>query len=396
MTQKITQQELVFEVETYLAEKYEFRNNILSGKTEMRQKSDGEQTVAEWQILSTAMMNSIIRQAKKDNIGGDNSPRQNIEEYILSNAIPVYNPIKEYLDNLPSWDGKNHVANLFSRIPGINSEQLAWCSTWMRSMVAHWQNPNLLHANETVPILIGEQGCGKSTFANRLLPEHLREYFLDHINFGNKFDRDMALTNNLLVNIDEFDRLGQSQQAHLKQTLSKNKVNGRPIFGKSQDDRSRFASFIATTNNEQPLCDPTGSRRYICLHIPTGAFIENESPINYEQLYAQLVQELNDGIPFWFNSAEVVRIQQANAPFFKSEDLEEMIKQCFRIPKENETAKGILCSDIYKALKTKYPSLLNSKPDSLKVKIGKRLSSNGCKSEHTRNGTVYYVIPLAS
>ena len=40
------------------------------------------------------------------------------------------------------------------------------------------------------------------------------------------------------------------------------KVNGRPIFGKSQDDRPRYASFLATTNDEHPLCDPTGSRLF--------------------------------------------------------------------------------------------------------------------------------------
>jgi len=396
MATKISQQELVFEVETYLAENYEFRNNILSGKTEVRLISDGEQTAAEWQILSSAMMNSIIRQAKKDNIGGEVSPRQNIEEYILSNAIPMYNPIKEYLDNLPSWDGKNHVASLFSRIPGINSEQLAWCSTWMRSVVAHWLNPGLLHANENVPILIGEQGCGKSTFANRLLPEHLRVYFLDHINFGNKFDRDMALTNNLLVNIDEFDRLGKTQQAHLKQTLSKNKVNGRPIFGKSQDDRARYASFLATTNDEKPLTDPTGSRRYICLRIPKGKFIENEQPINYDQLYAQLVHEVHEQVPYWFNNEEVARIQRTNLDYFKSEDLEEMIKQCYRIPDENEEGMWVYCSDIYSNLKEKFPVLQLYKPDTIKAKIGRKLSNNQCRGKHTKNGNVYYIIPLAS
>ena len=115
-----------------------------------------------------------------------------------------YDPIKEYLENLPVWDGIDHVSALFNRIPGLTLEQLTWCSTWLRSAVAHWLGIDELHGNETTPILIGKQGCGKTTFAFQLLPPQFRSYFLDHINFDNKFDMEMALTHNLLVNIDEF------------------------------------------------------------------------------------------------------------------------------------------------------------------------------------------------
>jgi len=170
----------------------------------------------------------------------------------------------------------------------------------------------------------------KSTFAVRLLPEELRQYFLDHINFGNKFDSEMALTHNLLVNIDELANITVAQQGKLKQTLSKVKVNGRPIFGKSQADRRRYASFLATTNDEHPLCDPTGSRRYLCLRVPDGEFIDNSSVINYDQLYAQMMYELRDKqTPYWFTNDEVARIQEFNQSFFKVDDLETMISYCF-------------------------------------------------------------------
>ena len=117
---------------------------------------------------------------------------------------------------------------------------------------------DLLHGNECVPTLIGAQGCGKTTFFHRLLPPELREYYLDHLNLSNKFDKEMALTNNLIVNLDELEALRPSQHAALKQTLSKSKVNGRPIYGASQEDRPRYALFVSTTNNLHPL--PPSSR----------------------------------------------------------------------------------------------------------------------------------------
>ena len=292
-------------VESFLDEYYLFRRNVLSGKTEYlalsKNEDEDEEPVEEepenggeeeessdstWKVLTPEAFNSIVRHAKRLGVGGKKSPRQDIEEFVRSEEVPEFDPIREYLENLPEWDGKNHVAELFGRIPGLTSEQLGWCATWLRSAVAHWLQMDMFHGNETTPVLIGKQGCGKSTFAYRLLPDHLRQYFLDHINFANKFDSEMALTHNLYVNIDEFANMGPSQQGKLKQTLSKVKVNGRPIFGKSQADRRRYASFLATTNDEHPLCDPTGSRRYLCLRVPDGEFIDNSSVIYYDQLYA--------------------------------------------------------------------------------------------------------------
>ena len=387
-------------VESFLDEYYLFRRNILSGKTEYLiikkdDESEKEAKDGDWKVLTNNAFNSIVRHAKRLGIGENKSPRQDIDEFINSEEVPVYNPIKEYLESLPKWDGQNQVAELFGRIPGLTSEQLNWCSIWLRSAVAHWLQMDMLHGNEAVPILIGQQGCGKSTFAVRLLPEKLRQYFLDHINFGNKFDSEMALTHNLFVNIDELANMGASQQGKLKQTLSKVRVNGRPIFGKSQDDRLRFASFLATTNDEHPLCDPTGSRRYICLHIPAGEYIDNSSVINYDQLYAQVMYELcHQQTPYWFTNDEVARIQQKNLPFFKTDDLESMIRNCFRVPEgeEEDEGKWMNCSEIFQVLHEHYPMLMSNL--STKIRIGQSLKLMGCKMKHTKKGQAYQLIEL--
>ena len=387
-------------VESFLDEYYLFRRNILSGKTEyliIKKDDESEQEAkdGDWKVLTNNAFNSIVRHAKRLGIGENKSPRQDIDEFINSEEVPVYNPIKEYLESLPKWEGQNQVAELFGRIPGLTSELLNWCSIWLRSAVAHWLQMDMLHGNEAVPILIGQQGCGKSTFAVRLLPEKLRQYFLDHINFGNKFDSEMALTHNLFVNIDELANMGASQQGKLKQTLSKVRVNGRPIFGKSQDDRLRFASFLATTNDEHPLCDPTGSRRYICLHIPAGEYIDNSSVINYDQLYAQVMYELcHQQTPYWFTNDEVARIQQKNLPFFKTDDLESMIRNCFRVPEgeEEDEGKWMNCSEIFQVLHEHYPMLMSNL--STKIRIGQSLKLMGCKMKHTKKGQAYQLIEL--
>lgn len=382
-------QNAVFLIECFLQENYEFRRNALSGKVEFRKVAENDET-AGWRVLTPEVLNSIVRKAKLEDIV-DGSPRTDIEEFIFSDATPVYDPIQDYLLALPTWDGKNHVAELFNRIPGLTSEQLSWCSTWLRSAVAHWLGLDAEHGNECVPVLIGAQGCGKTTFAMRLLPPALRTYYLDHINFGNKFDADMTLTHNLLVNIDEFANMKGNQQGKLKQTLSKQKVNGRPIFGKSQEDRRRYASFLATTNDEHPLTDPTGSRRYICLQVPKGRFIDNTQSVDYEQLYAQVLYEIREmKTPYWFTNSEVERMQEMNQSFLKDYKLDEMIGSCYKVPEENEPSKWYMLGHVFDRLKSQFPTLEDN--SSMRIKVGKALKCMGCPSERTNRGMKYQLI----
>ena len=375
--------ETTLAIEQFLNDNYLFRRNVLNGKVEFLIKP-----AEDYRPLTQEALNSIIRRAKKENICEKGSPKTEIVEFVHSEDVPAYNPIGDYLNRLPAWDGQNHIARLFSRLPGITSEQQGFLATWLLSTVAHWQQMDTLHGNECVPTLIGAQGCGKTTFFQRLLPPELREYYLDHLNLSNKFDKEMALTNNLLVNLDELDAIRPSQHAALKQTLSKSKVNGRPIYGCAQDDRPRFASFVATTNNPHPLTDATGSRRYICLTIPQGLFIDNSGEIDYEQLYAQVLHELTVAkTPYWFNNDEVARIQELNQNYLEQKDIAEMVEICFRKPREGEASKSMNSKMMLQQIQKDYPSVEIT--HSNRIKVGLAMKALGYESTDHSNVPFY-------
>ena len=384
----------MLEVEQFLVENYLFRNNVLNGKVEFaNQPAEGQEP--EFRTLTQAALNSIILRAKREDVCESGSPKTDIMEYINSEEVERFDPVKAYLDGLPAWDGQNHVARLFSRIPGISTEQLSFLAVWMRSMVAHWLQMDTQHGNECVPTLIGAQGCGKTTFLLRLLPSHLRQYYLDHLNLSNKFDKEMALTNNLLVNLDELDAIRPSQHPALKQTLSKSKVNGRPIYGASQEDRPRYASFVASTNNPHPLSDATGSRRYICLTIPQGQFIDNTGEIDYNQLYAQLLHELNVvKAPYWFNNAEVARIQEINLGYMEQKDMAEIVAVCFRKPLEGEVARAMNSTQLLQVIQQEYPQVKIT--HGTRVHLGVAMRELGFEHANRSNIPFYKVIPLTA
>ena len=397
-------QEATLAIELFLMTNYRFRRNILNGKVEFAilPKADksanglscaSNEADLDYRTLSQAALNSIVIRAKREQVLEKGSPKSEISEYVASEEIPEFNPVQQFLNNLPEWDGQNHVAKLFARIPGITSEQLNYLIIWLRSAVAHWRQMDMLHGNECVPTFIGAQGCGKTTFVRRLLPPELREYYLDHLNLSNKFDKEMALTNDLLVNLDELEAISNSQQASLKQTLSVSKVNGRPIFGRVQQDRPRFASFVATTNNRHPLKDATGSRRYICIQVPDGKLIDNTGEIDYQQLYAQVLYELQEQkAPYWFNNDEVARIQQLNQEYMEKKDLAEMFTACFRQPAEGEVIKTMNCDEIISIMQRDYPTL--QKTIGNKMKLGKAISALGFKHKEHSHITYYEVVSL--
>jgi len=385
-------QEGMLATELYLITHYLFRRNVLNGKVEYAAKPAEEQAPL-WKPLTQSALNSIIIRAKRECVCESGSPKSDIVEYVNSDEIDIFDPIADYLEHLPKWKGENHVARLFNRLPGVDSELMGYLATWLRSAVAHWLQMDTIHGNECVPTLIGAQGCGKTTFFVRLLPPHLRAYYLDHLNLSNKFDKEMALTNNLLVNIDELDAIPPSQHASLKQTLSKSKVNGRPIYGASQEDRTRYASFVATTNNPHPLTDVTGSRRYICMTIPEGQYIDNTGEIDYDQLYAQVLYELRvQKSPYWFNNDEVARIQQLNQNYLEQKDIADIVRNCFRKPEPGELAQSMNCERLLEIITKEYPSVKAT--HGTKVYLGKAMRTLGFESTDCGHVAHYKVIPL--
>jgi hypothetical protein len=80
------QQEML-DAELFLKENYLFRRNELSKKVEYVTLPLGEDEAPQWQPLSEKALNSIVLRAKRDQVGGNKSPRTDITEYVNSNDV---------------------------------------------------------------------------------------------------------------------------------------------------------------------------------------------------------------------------------------------------------------------------------------------------------------------
>ena len=375
---------LMMKTDIFLNSNFEMRKNIMTGVAQYRDRGSYS---FDFHDLDSEARNEMTIRAKEM---GLKSWDRDIERFIESPRIEKYDPVNDYLDHLPRWDGRDRVGELAARVPCDAESWPKFFHTWMLGMVAHWKGLTSLTGNALIPLLIGPQGCGKSSFCRILLPRELRDYYNDRINFKNETDLNLGLTSFALINIDEFDKTTQRQQVLLKYLLSTADVKFRPPYGKAYRQYRRYASFIGTTNNPKPLTDPSGSRRFICVNVTDD--INFTDDLNHSQLFAQLVQEIAEGRHYWLEDDETELLMSENQRFQHIDGLEEMLFSLFRKPVEGEHGRWWLVSDIHTLLKSRYHSA-GVKNVSL-AKIGSTLSSKifSVTSKHTNRGTAYLLV----
>lgn len=365
----------------FMKERYLLRRNLISDGVEYMQRGE---IVADWQPLDRHALATITMEALSEGIEAWD---KDIKRYVDSTWVQDYDPIVEFLSQLPRWDGQDHIAAMAQRVPTNNEHWAHDFAVWLRAMVAQWLGRNGQYGNAMVPLLIGAQGDGKSTFCRRLLPDELADYYTDRIDFANRNVAERMLTRFCLINIDEYDSLSHQQGAFLKHVLQKADVKTRKLYDSQILNRQRYATFIATTNDPTPLTDSTGSRRFMCLQL-TGR-IDNESPINHPQLYAQVKAELDAGLPSWFDHEREQRIQQQNINFQLHDSMEEIFCEMFRKPADKEEEMLMSAAQILSAMKKRYVSV---KTDNCWVqRLSKMLVRKQFERHHTNSKNLFRV-----
>ena len=379
---------LTMKINIFLNTNYELRKNVMRGVAEYRMRTG---VGFSFQDLTEEARNSITMRALEQGI---RCWDKDIRRYVNSDDIERYDPVNDYLEHLPQWDGKDRVTALAERVPTEWKEWTHLFHIWMRSMVAMWLGKGQLTGNALVPLLIGRQGCGKSSFCRILLPRDLQDYYNDRINFKNENDLNLGLSSFGLINLDEFDRVTQRQQIVLKYLVSTADLKYRPPYGKAYTTNRRYASFIGTTNEQTPLTDPSGSRRFLCVLIDGD--IDFETPVQHNQLFAQLMHEIRHGERYWLTKEEERALMEHNLQYQRLNGLGEMLMAVVQKPRvaatdNSEEGEWMSLKDLSALLKSHFKGY---KEDTTSFqKIGNYLNRPEYKfqSKHTTSGNYYWV-----
>lgn len=373
-------QRVAYRLREFLNRRYEIRFNEILQMTEFRERKS---LLFMFRELGRRELNTIHHEA---NIEGIEAAFSEVDELVHSTRIPIYNPITEFLNSLPQWDGHDYIADVAHMVPNDNPHWERLFRQWFLSMVAHWMNANQIHANATAPILIGKQGYRKSTFCRMLLPPDMQNFFTDSIDFRSNVEAERCLSRFLLVNIDEFDQLSERQFAFVKHLFQKPQTNIRRMRSEAIGTQRRYASFIGTSNHQDVLRDPTGNRRYICVEV--SAPIHVEKAINYTQLYAQASHLINQGERYWLNDEDEALLRLSNMAFETESTLEQLFLTRFTLGTDDD-GEWLRPADILEEL-SQLP-MFNSRTDKSIPNLGRVLTKLNIKKMRKPSGMHYLI-----
>lgn len=331
----------------FLCKKYDFRYNSVMKFTEYRPK---DKDYWGYQPVDARVQKRMTLEVQLANI---RVSIKDVRNYLESDLLSTYNPVEDFLFKCAGkWDGKDYIRALARTVPTDNPYWEDWFYTWLLAMVNQWRSySHRKYGNSVAPLLISKQGYNKSTFCRSLVPPELQWGYNDNLVLSEKRQVLQAMCQALLLNLDEFNQISpQVQQGFLKNIIQLPSVKMKPPYGSHVQEFPRMASFIATSNMEDILSDPSGNRRFLGVEL-TGPIDVSQLP-NYEQLYAQALAALQAGEKTYFDAEQTKLIMASNRKFEVISPVDQYFNLYFDLTDDAKQGEYLTAAEIFQELKS--------------------------------------------
>lgn len=253
-------------IESFIKSKYpDIRYNLLTSQVEIG-----------GQPLDDMMFNTIYVDLKME---VDKASKEDLNSFIKSNRTIKYDPIIEWLGSLGCVIGQPRVGQFDPKRTPM-TEQLALTLTgdkdylpYVTKFLLHWGVGLIYQAtgmhnsehmmNSLMPVLVGPQNAGKSSWIRQLFPKHLHKYIKEKMSGDTAKDGNFELANYFLIIDDEFNATKKADITAFKATMTRGGVKQRRVYERFDSNLERRASFFGTSNESEIIFDTTGNRRII-------------------------------------------------------------------------------------------------------------------------------------
>ena len=259
-----------------------------------------------------------------------------LTEYAMRHS---FHEVKDFFCNLPEWDGTPRAETLFIKFLRADDTPYTREVTlnWLTAAVAR-----IFHAGceyQLAPILLGEQGIGKSYIVNRLGNKWYGS-LVDDVADPHAID---AIQKLWIVEVKEMASMKKDVDAN-KRFIDAAEDTRRAAYERRATKIKRHCVFIITTNNRMCLSDLTGNRRFpvILCHGKSRNYVTGLSDKFIAQVWAEVFHHYNELFIDGFDPAKLELSRAAQiysdevAEQFIRDDLGEDIKSFLdtKIPPE--------------------------------------------------------------
>lgn len=224
--------------------------------------------------------------------------------FMLYCEIHKVNLVRQYLDALPAWDGTARLDTLFIDYLGAADTPYtrAVARKSLCAAVARALTPGVKY--DTMPILVGAQGIGKSTLLRTLGGD----WFNDSLNTFEGKEACEMIQGSWVIELQELNGLNRSEENAVKQFLSKADDIYREPYGRRTGRYPRRCVFFGTTNDDEFLRDKTGSRRFLpidCSRQKPTKSVFGDLAGEVPQIWAETLAMWRLGETLYLDSAEL-------------------------------------------------------------------------------------------
>ena len=331
------------QIKNYLKYHYDFRRNVVANTIEYCVKE-----VRNWETLRELdLIDELLDEGFK-------SVDQSLSAFLGSSQVVDYDPFVGYFESLPEWDGVDHIGNLAKFVKA--EDKMWWNIMFKKALVRNCACAiGVVSYNKQCIVLFGGTNAGKSKFIRFLVPPVLKKYFNENPNIGNKDDKDarLSIAKNVITNLDDIGNIRESELKEMKAIFSRETVNERLIYDRSNSMLPRRTTFWGTADKEEFLIDEQGNVRWVIikiisiLHDDGGEKGYNQN-IDIDKVWAQVYHLLKEGFKFTLTKEEIDYSEKNNRENYMKITLEEeLINRYFtHTDRNNEKARFMTTADI--------------------------------------------------
>ncbi len=237
-----------------------------------------------------------------------------------------FNAVKNYLNSLPPWDGVPRLDRLFCDYLGAEDNEYvrAAARKSLTAAIARAMRPGVKY--DTMPILAGRQGLGKSTMLRMLGGQ----WFSDSLAAFEGKEACEMIQGVWINEVGELNGLNRAETNAVKQFLSKVEDIFREPYGRRTAVYPRRCIFFGTTNEAEFLRDKTGNRRFWpidCGVKPAVKSVFNDLPAEVSQIWAEALVAWQLGEPLYLEGEALKISEKAQEEHSEQNAKEGMIRE---------------------------------------------------------------------